>query len=122
MPDLRAYAPYMVNYADNLFVFIYVQFGVFSLLYILLVYVRALKLERSYQQSNAKALAILAFICLDGIIINIIEDQLASMFLGASAYFIWKNARRQPAEEAGRSGGMRQVRAKARFGGQEQPA
>lgn len=90
--DFAAYEPYYLNAADNMFIYLYVQFGVMSLLYIGLVLFAAMRLPKAYADDNAAALATLVFCFGYGIAVNIIEDQMGCMFLGAAAFYACRKA------------------------------
>lgn len=96
--DLASYEPYLINFADNMFVYLYVQLGVMSLFYIGLVTFGAMRLESRFDPGRAAALGVLTFCVGYGVAVSIIEDQIACMFLGASAFYIWFQGRLDPVE------------------------
>lgn len=79
---MRLYAPSQINYADNSFIFLYGYFGIFSLIYLWLVWWRAIIAK------NLLALQILGFLLLYGCVISGVEDQMAALFLGAGLAMI----------------------------------
>jgi len=94
--DLASYEPYLINFADNMFVYLYVQLGVMSLFYMGLVTFGAMRLESRFDPGRAAALGVLTFCVGYGVAVSIIEDQIACMFLGASAFYIWFQGRLEP--------------------------
>ncbi|MFC7052620.1 O-antigen ligase family protein [Hansschlegelia quercus] len=89
--NFAAYEPYYLNSADNMFVYLYVQFGVMSLLYIGLIAFYALRQRSAYDQTTTAALAMLAFIFAYGVVANVIEDQISCLFFGAAIYILFRN-------------------------------
>lgn len=88
----RFYAPSEFNAADNLFVYLYASFGVISLVYIALalgVAVLARVRTSSYQRDSA-VLASFAFLMGYGIVISLVEDQVAAIWLGATLGALWQ--------------------------------
>ncbi len=93
---MRLYAPDSVNYADNMFVFLYAYFGIFALLYIFLLWWGCMRVENKNSPESAQAMAIIFFISFYGIALSMIEDQMVALFLGAAAgWFIGKEDKRK---------------------------
>ncbi|WP_158929504.1 hypothetical protein [Acidisphaera sp. S103] len=86
----RFYAANFVNPSDNLFVFLYANFGVFSLLYLGWIATIGRRLPRNVQSMAIPALAILAFNLGYGAALSMLEDQVSALFIGASAGMLWQ--------------------------------
>lgn len=98
--DLASYEPYLINFADNMFVYLFVQLGVMALVYIGVVLFGAMRLSNEFDSAKVAALAILVFCVGYGVAVSIIEDQIACMFLGAAAYYVWGEQGRAEAAAA----------------------
>jgi hypothetical protein len=86
----RFYAPNFFNPSDNLFVFLYANFGVLSLFYVgWLVWVGQ-GLPVWLQRSAVPALAVLAFMLGYGAALSMLEDQLSALFIGVGAGALWQ--------------------------------
>ncbi len=86
----RFFAPNFFNPSDNMFIFLYANFGIFSLLYLgwMLHQAHAQPLE-----TRAKAiipLSLLVFILGYGAVLSMLEDQMSELFLGASVGMLWQ--------------------------------
>ena len=86
----RFYAANFFNPSDNLFVFLYANFGVLSLLYLSWVATIGRRLPREVQPMAIPALAILAFNLGYGAALSMLEDQASALFIGASAGMLWQ--------------------------------
>jgi hypothetical protein len=86
----RFYAADFFNPADNLFVYLYANFGVFSLLYLGWVAALGPRLPRIARTEALPALAVLAFILGYGAALSILEDQMAALFVAAAAGMLWQ--------------------------------
>ena len=86
----RLYAPDNFNPADNLFVLLYAYFGVFAILYGMIVAVLMNRPVTGSQERVESALAVIAFAIGYGAVLSIIEDQSASLFLGAAIGVLWR--------------------------------
>lgn len=86
----RFYAANFFNPSDNLFVFLYANFGVLSLLYLGWVATIGRRLPRNVQSMAIPALAILAFNLGYGAALSMLEDQVSALFIGASAGMLWQ--------------------------------
>lgn len=80
----RLYAPDNFNPADNLFVLLYAYFGVFAILYTGAVMALAFRPIAGSRERFETAIAVLAFAVGYGAVLSVIEDQSASLFLGAA--------------------------------------
>jgi hypothetical protein len=89
----RLYAPDAFNPSDNIAVLLYGYFGIFAILYAGIVCVMALRPVTGSIQRVTPALAILAFAFGYGIVLSVIEDQSASLFLGAAVGVLWRETR-----------------------------
>lgn len=86
----RFFAPDFFNPSDNLFVFMYANFGVMSVLYLLALCSVVVRLPRRPPPEAMGALVTLAFLLGYGAVLSMIEDQMASLFLGACAGSLWQ--------------------------------
>jgi hypothetical protein len=86
----RFYAANFFNPSDNLFVFLYANFGVLSLLYLGWVATLGRRLPREIQPMAIPALAVLAFNLGYGAALSMLEDQMSALFIGASAGMLWQ--------------------------------
>jgi hypothetical protein len=98
--NFAAYEPYYLNSADNMLVYLYVQFGVMSLLYLGVIAFYALRQPSEYERSRVAALAMLAFIFAYGVVANVIEDQISCLFFGAAVYILIRSITHGGAEFA----------------------
>jgi hypothetical protein len=89
----RFYAPADFNAADNLFVYLYANFGIASLVYLAGVLLVALNARVRDFRRDGVALASLVFLLMYGLVISLVEDQIASLWLGAALGWL---ARLQP--------------------------
>ncbi|MEZ5692236.1 MAG: hypothetical protein R3D71_11325 [Rickettsiales bacterium] len=80
----RFYAPFSVNYSDNMFIFLYAYFGMLSLLYIGWLLYICIKTPNKASSAQINALAIIMFILAYGITMSMLEDQVTSLFFGAA--------------------------------------
>jgi len=80
----RLYAEAAFNPADNMFVFLYAYFGVFAVFYLLALCILVLRPVTGSTERAIPALATIAFLLGYGIVVSIIEDQLATLFLGTA--------------------------------------
>jgi hypothetical protein len=86
----RFYAGDFFNPSDNLFVFLYANFGLMSLVYLGWVTNVGRRLPLEEQPKAIAPLATLAFILMYGTVLSMLEDQVAAMFIGASAGMLWQ--------------------------------
>ncbi|MBC7799192.1 MAG: hypothetical protein H7Z10_01100 [Gemmatimonadaceae bacterium] len=92
----RVYAPDHFNPADNMGLLLYAYFGVFALLYLGFVMALVLRRVTGMDGRVTPALAIVMFQFGYGAVLSIIEDQSASLFLGAAVGVLWLETRRAP--------------------------
>jgi len=85
----RFFAPDSMNPCDNLFLFLYGNFGILGLVYLAWPVVQAFRLPRHCQEQGLPAVAILAFLLAYGAVLSLIEDQMGALFIGASAGMLW---------------------------------
>lgn len=71
-----------MNAADNLFVFMYGEFGIMTFIYLGAAVIFTLK--AAVTDETTEAMAILCFLFFYGCVISLLEDQMASLFLGAA--------------------------------------
>jgi hypothetical protein len=86
----RFYAPNFFNPSDNLFVYLYANFGVLSLVYLGWTAALGARLPRLARPGALQALAVLAFIIGYGAALSMLEDQMAALFVGAAAGMLWQ--------------------------------
>lgn len=80
----RFYALDQYNATDNIFLFLYGNFGVMAFLYLGAIVFLSFKLQTQSPQPAANAMAMMAFMMAYGVVLSLIEDQLASIMIGAS--------------------------------------
>lgn len=90
----RFYAPNDENAADNLFVFLYANCGVLSVVYLAGTALIAAT-ARTRSRADVSALASVLFLLSYGVVVSLVEDQIAALWLGAA--IAWLAATRQPA-------------------------
>jgi hypothetical protein len=93
----RFFAPADFNPADNLFIYLYANFGLAALPYLLAVVWVATNARIGDFERDRVALASLCFLLMYGLVISLVEDQIASLWLGACLGWL---ARLQPTERA----------------------
>ena len=86
----RFYAPNFFNPSDNMFVFLYANFGLMSLVYIGWVVWVGHGLPVWLRRTAVPALAVLAFMLGYGAALSMLEDQLSSLFIGVAAGALWQ--------------------------------
>lgn len=96
----RIYAPDYFNPADNIFVLMYAYFGVMMFLYVAWTLWIALHPAPEAAERLTPALAIVAFVFGYGAVLSVIEDQSASLFLGAALGLLWHEGRAAAAARA----------------------
>ena len=81
---LRTVAPGVWEFPDNMFLFVWAYFGVFSYaIYAIVVYV-AWRSVRMRPEVSEPALAVATFLIFYGMVISVIEDQFMALALGSS--------------------------------------
>jgi hypothetical protein len=86
----RFYAANFFNPSDNLFVFLYANFGVLGLVYLFWTAFVGRGLPEQWQRSAVPPLAILAFNLGYGAALSMLEDQVSALFIGAAAGMLWQ--------------------------------
>jgi hypothetical protein len=86
----RFYATNFFNPSDNLFVYLYANFGVLGLAYLGWTAALGPRVPRLARPEALQALAVLAFILGYGAALSILEDQMAALFVGAAAGMLWQ--------------------------------
>jgi hypothetical protein len=89
----RLYAPDSFNPSDNIAVLLYAYFGIFAIVYAGLVSFLALRPVTGSIERVTPALGVLAFAFGYGAVLSVIEDQSASLFLGAAVGVLWRETR-----------------------------
>ena len=87
----RFYSPDNFNAADNMFILLYAFFGMFSFIYMGWLWLMCVRVSNKASSSIVYALSIILFIAFYGIALSMIEDQMASLFLGVAASWIAGN-------------------------------
>jgi hypothetical protein len=95
------YAKEWFNAADNLYVFMYASFGMMSVVYLGLMLWGALRVPNQGTVADKHALSILLFIMVYGCVLSMLEDQMASLFLGAALCWVGYDSKRQRQSDAG---------------------
>lgn len=97
----RFYAPDFFNPSDNLFVFMYANFGMMTFVYLGALCSLVVRLKRRPPPEAMGALAVLAFLLGYGAVLSMIEDQMSALFLGACAGTLWRlRSRRAVSQDA----------------------
>jgi hypothetical protein len=86
----RFYAADFFNPSDNLFVYLYANFGVLSLAYLGWFAALGPRVPPIARTEAFQALAVLAFILGYGAALSILEDQMAALFIAAAAGMLWQ--------------------------------
>jgi hypothetical protein len=86
----RFYAPNFFNPSDNLFVYLYANFGVLSLFYLGWLCRVGRRLPDELRTAAIAPLAVLAFNLGYGAALSMLEDQASSLFIGAAAGMLWQ--------------------------------
>jgi hypothetical protein len=85
---MRFYSPSFTNYADNMYLFMYAYFGMFAFVYMGWVWWQCLQVYKKPAADKVMALCIICYLLFYGSAMTILEDQMASMFLGAAVAWI----------------------------------
>ena len=85
----RFYAISSLNYADNMFILLYAYFGVMSLVYLGFLWWKIVRLPAIISDNVLCATSIILFLLVYGCVLSIIEDQMASLFLGAAIAIVF---------------------------------
>ena len=86
----RFYAQDFFNPSDNLFVYLYANFGVMSLIYLGWFAIVGRGLPEERQSMAIAPLALLTFNLGYGIVLSMLEDQISALFIGAAAGMLWQ--------------------------------
>ncbi len=89
----RLYAPDSFNPSDNIIVLLYAYFGVFAIFYGALICFLVLRPITGSRERVEAAVAVVAFAFGYGAVLSVIEDQSASLFLGAALGALWRETR-----------------------------
>lgn len=87
----RFYAPDYFNPADNMMILLYAYFGIFALIYVIFAARLATRPVVGDISHVVPAIAVLAFCFGYGVVLSVIEDQSAAMFLGAAIGVLWRH-------------------------------
>lgn len=85
----RFFAPDFTNPSDNLFIFLYGNFGIFSLFYLGWMVRQALKQPPEAREIATTALSILVFELAYGAALSMLEDQVSELAFGMSVGMLW---------------------------------
>jgi hypothetical protein len=86
----RFYAEDFFNPSDNLFVFLYANFGLLGAVYLAWAACQGLRLPEKIRPAALGALAILAFNLAYGAALSLLEDRISTLFVGASVGMLWQ--------------------------------
>ena len=102
----RFYAPNYFNPADNVFILMYAYFGVFAFFYLLAVAHLVRRPVTGSTERAVTATAVLAFAFGYGVVLSMLEDQSAPLFIGTALGVLWQETRaiRQTTTSASRWG------------------
>ena len=92
----RFYSASQFNASDNLFIYLYANFGVASLIYLGAAVLTVVAARVRNPRPDGLALASFVFLMLYGSVISLVEDQIAALWLGATLGWL---ALRQPATD-----------------------
>jgi hypothetical protein len=96
----RLYALNDMNAADNMFILMYAYFGVMSFVYLGFIGIVALLTPGKSSKSAAQAMATIVYLLAYGCVISLLEDQMASLFLGAALAWLCKEIRSNRQQQA----------------------
>jgi hypothetical protein len=86
----RFYAQDFTNPSDNLFIYLYGNFGVWGVVYLAWAAWIGRRLPNELRATAIAPLAILAFELGYGAVLSMLEDQMASLFIGAAVGMLWQ--------------------------------
>lgn len=98
----RLYALNDMNAADNMFILMYAYFGVMTFVYLGFIALVALQTPSRATKGTTHALATLLYLIGYGCVISLLEDQMASLFLGAALARLCKERRAHRIEQLAR--------------------
>lgn len=84
----RFYITDLINAADNMFIFLYAHFGVFSFVYLGIIWWWCVRIPNKLSQIDIHALCIILFLFFYGCAMSVIEDQMATVSLGAAVAWL----------------------------------
>jgi hypothetical protein len=82
---MRFYDLTSANPGDNMFIFLYAFFGLFAFIYMGWLWWVCMRVSNKSSLATQGALSIILFIIFYGVAITMLEDQMATLFLGAAA-------------------------------------
>ena len=86
----RFYAANFFNPSDNLFLFLYANFGLMGIVYLAWASSIGLGLPRENRAAGIAPLAVLAFNLAYGAALSMLEDQVSALFIGAATGMLWQ--------------------------------
>jgi len=86
----RFYAQNFFNPSDNLFIFLYANFGLLGVFYLAWISRLGAHLPDEVRDRAIVPLALLAFNLGYGIALSMLEDQVSALFIGAGAGMLWQ--------------------------------
>jgi hypothetical protein len=86
----RFYAENFFNPSDNLFIFLYANFGAMGLFYLGWLTQVGRRLPLELHAAAAAPLSVLAFNLGYGAALSMLEDQMSALFIGAAAGMLWQ--------------------------------
>jgi hypothetical protein len=90
----RFFAPDQFTPVDNLYLLMYGWFGIFAVPYLLTVLALMFRRVSGVAERVIPALALVAFYLGYGAVLSILEDQTATLFLGAALGVLWRETSR----------------------------
>jgi hypothetical protein len=104
----RLWSPGGYTVGDNMFLFLYANFGFLSLAYLGWLAVMVIRTRAGGTAAQCQAMATLMFLIGYGCVLTVIEDQMALLFLGASAAWLAMALIGQTADTRLQEAGMQQ--------------
>ncbi len=89
----RFYAPNSFNPADNVFILMYAYFGIFALAYLSAIAILVTRRVVGDRDRATIATAVLTFAFGYGVVLSMLEDQSAPLFIGAALGVLWRETR-----------------------------
>jgi hypothetical protein len=89
----RLYDPFLIDYADNVIVFMYAYFGLMTFVYLGWLVVTIMRLRTISSPSTNQALATFVFLMFYGCVLSMVEDQMAALFIGGAAAWLAREVR-----------------------------
>lgn len=101
----RLYAPTRVTAADNMYLFMYANFGILTFAYIgWFVFMLTMARAKIADKHLELSVAVLTFVIAYGIVLSMLEDQMANLFMGAGLSWFVQSVLKQHREEEGQNG------------------